>query len=49
MDEDKFLKQAIETELMTDVIKARDQLKKDGLMLREVYGDGNCLFRAISD
>lgn len=49
VDEEKIFKEAIESELMTDVIKSRHQLEKDGYVLKEVYGDGNCLFRAISD
>ena len=32
-----------------DLTKFRSQLSKLGLRLREVVGDGNCLFRALSD
>ena len=32
-----------------NVEKSRLQLLSKGFELKEVYGDGNCLFRAISD
>ena len=32
-----------------DLVKFRSQLKKDNKELKEVTGDGNCLFRAIAD
>ena len=35
--------------MITDVVKSRFQLQTKGFELKEVYGDGNCLFRAISD
>lgn len=41
---------AEETELMkNDVTKSKLQLESKGFQLKEVYGDGNCLFRAVSD
>jgi len=38
-----------EEEFEDDVPKMKIQLEKLGLVLKEVEGDGNCLFRAISD
>jgi OTU domain-containing protein 3 len=32
-----------------DLVKFRIQLAEYGLKLKEIGGDGNCLFRSISD
>ena len=32
-----------------DLIKFREQLRTYNLQLKEIDGDGNCLFRAIAD
>jgi hypothetical protein len=33
----------------SDLVKFRVQLASFGLKLKEIGGDGNCLFRALSD
>lgn len=42
-------KNGIEEEFDDDVPKMKVQLESLGLVLKEVEGDGNCLFRALSD